>query len=242
MSKKQIILFGGGKDSLALLYYMYPMLDDTLVVFGDTGAIYPHMRRFVVETCKALEVELKVVYPPHGDAIAWIKKFGAPADVVPIDYTKDMQPMLRFRKQPIVQSRMLCCSANLWTPVQKFILKSGIKQVYRGSKACDEKRGLGPKTSFADVVVDSPLWDWTDEQVFAFLKECDVSLPEHYKKVNTSFDCFCCSAYLNDKGAADRIRYTKEHYPNFYPVLEENLSTVGQALKESLTEIGEALR
>lgn len=241
MSKSQIICFGGGKDSLALLHLMRDSLDDTLVVFGDTGAIYPHMREFVHETCVALGVELKVVQPEHS-VLDWIKAMGAPADMVPVDYTEEMQSMLRFRKQPLIQSRMLCCSVNLWTPVHRFIESTGIKRVYRGAKACDDKRGIGPRTSIGDIVIEAPLWDWDDAKVFNFLQVCDATLPEHYAKVNTSFDCYCCSAYLTDAGASGRIAYTKKHYPDLYPVLEQNIESVSEAITETLVDTCNTLK
>jgi len=48
------IQFSGGKDSLAVLYQLRPLLDQAAVYFGDTGGVYPHMVKFVHETCKKL--------------------------------------------------------------------------------------------------------------------------------------------------------------------------------------------
>ena len=59
-----VLQFSGGKDSTALLYLARPHLDRITVLFADTGAVYPHVVRFIHETCAKLGVRLEVVRPP----------------------------------------------------------------------------------------------------------------------------------------------------------------------------------
>ena len=221
------VQFSGGKDSLAVLHLVRDRLDpDTIVYFGDSGIAYPHIAAFVKETCTALGLTLKVVRPPVS-ARAFHAVRGLPADIVPVERSAEMQPYLPARREPLLQSGLSCCSALLWQPLQNALVADGVRIVYRGSKMCDGQVGVGD--GFVDangVTYRSPIWIWSDDDVFAYLKQAGVKLPAHYAEVNSSFDCYACTAWLNHTGVADRLKWTRENCPELWPDIEERLRTV----------------
>ena len=233
------IQFSGGKDSLAVLYLMRDKLDGVTVYFGDTGHAYPHMLSFVQETCGKLGARLKIIRPPvsidHYHAA-----FGLPADIVPVEASIAMRPYIKETK-PLIQASLLCCSMMLWQPLARALVEDGITDVYRGSKGADHHVGAADGSTENGITYHSPLWGWTDEQVFAYLKEQGAELPAHYSRVNTSFDCLYCTAFLNHPGAREKLEWTREMYPNAWGRLSRNLATIKGAIDEQVDAIADAL-
>jgi len=237
------VQFSGGKDSLAVLHLMRDRFDsDTTVYFGDTGIVYPHIARFVAATCAALGLRLKVVKPAVS-ALAFHAKQGLPADIVPVERSAEMQPYLPSRREPLLQSGLSCCSALLWRPLQEALQADGVRVVYRGSKKCDGQVGVADGFVHAHgITYHSPLWDWSEKDVFDYLKQVGIELPAHYAEVNSSFDCYACTAWLNHTGVADRLKWTKDHYPDLWPGIEARLRAVGAAINAELSLLDDVLR
>ena len=230
--------FSGGKDSTALLYLARPYLDRITVLFGDTGAVYPHVREHVERTCEKLGATLCIVCPPesvHG----YTERVGLPADIVPVE-ASDLVPVNGgVRLQPYTR----CCAAMIWLPMQDAICELGVNVVLRGSKACDARVGVSDGHVEDGITYRSPLWHWSDADVMAYLKRQGADLPKHYPEVPDSFDCWICSAHLPHHGAA-KLRWTREHYPEFYAItadrirkVRETLISHGQRLAEAMQEV-----
>lgn len=235
------IQFSGGKDSLAVLYLMRDSLAGMTVYFGNTGIVYPHMVQFVRDTCKKLGAHLKEVSPgfPIGE---FHRRAGLPADIVPVEASSAMQPFISAKRPFLLQSSLTCCAAMLWKPLDDALVADGITDVYRGSKAADGH--VGVPDGYKDdrgITYHSPIWDWTDADVFAYLKEVGAEMPEHYGEVNNSFDCIFCTAFLNHAGAAARLRWTKDKYPEVWPEIEGRLKIVKGVLDRERDEIDAAL-
>lgn len=234
------IQFSGGKDSLAVLYRCRPMLPEATVYFGDTGIVYPHMREFVHETCRKLGANLKVVNPPV-DILEFHHTNGLPSDIVPVESSLEMRLCSKHPSPTKLQSSLSCCRKMLWKPIYNAMLEDGVKTVFRGSKASDDH--VGVPDGFVDengITYKSPLWDWTDDDVFSYLKAEGAELPDHYATVNNSFDCILCSAFLNHKGSADRLEYTKRRYPEYWPELSYRLKAVRQEIDEQRASLNSA--
>src|SRR5262249_18785421 len=90
------------------------------------------------------------------------------------------------------------------------------------------------------VTYDSPLWEWSDGDVYAYLKEQSVMLPDHYGAINDSLDCWICSAHLAHHGD-EKMRYIREHYPDLWPIVADRVSTVRSVLASELRRIHSAL-
>lgn len=224
------IQFSGGKDSLVVLYLMRAELSDVTVYFGNTGIVYPHMVKFVQDTCEKLGATLKMVAPPI-PIDAFHKAYGLPADIVPVEASFPMQQCVKVKRQTLLQSSLSCCSAMLWRPLHDAMLADGIKTVYRGSKADDDHVGVADgHIDENGITYRSPIWAWSDADVFAYLREVGAELPAHYAEVNNSFDCIGCTAWLNHAGATERLKWTKKNYPEQWPALEKRLKFVRDTL------------
>ena len=182
---KAVLEFSGGKDSVAALYLCRPFLGQITVVFGDTGAVFPHVREFVRTTCRRIGAKLEVV-KPHEDIRAYQGRTGLPADIVPVErwlMTRDGEQML----QPYIH----CCAAMIWSPLHDFVLRAGAKTVIRGNKRCDSRQGLPDGAIQDGILYRSPVWEWSDEQVRDYLDDQGVVLPAHYRDgLNDSLDCW----------------------------------------------------
>lgn len=203
-----ILQFSGGKDSVACLYLLRPRWHEIIVAWVNTGMAFP-------ETLEQMESIRKLV--PHFHEVKSqqnIAQCGYPADVVPVHATTIGRAM-EGRDDVRFQPRYACCAAALWMPMNEAMKQLGAKIVIRGQKNSD--RLSSPIRSGA--VVDGieyqfPLEDWTDEDVYAFLKEQGVSLPPNYERMNTGLDCWNCTAYLSEN--VGKFGYMRERHPDKY--------------------------
>jgi len=157
---------------------------------------------------------------------AYHAQFGLPSDIVPVEASMPMRAYNGGAGQ-LLQSNFVCCNIMLWQPMQSALIADGIKHVYRGSKACDGH--VGVPDGFVDshgITYHSPIWSWSDADVFAYLQEIGAMLPQHYGEANNSFDCLLCTAFLKSAGAKERLEYTREHYSKEWPELKRRLSIV----------------
>lgn len=213
-----MINFSGGKDSLAVLHLFRNEI--TQVFFADTGFNYPHMLDFIDRTCEKYKLPLLHV-KAYTDVETYTAETGLPSDIVPIGPNPTG-----------LQSVVECCNRMTWEPLQNYALGGGIKTVLRGQKKCDHHKGLGSEFKWSGITFLNPIWEWSDDDVFAYLKENDVEMAEHYKEMNESFDCWNCTGHLSHEGAGRRLEYTKKHYPELWPVLENRLKQARSILKK----------
>lgn len=236
-----ILQFSGGKDSTALLYSARPYLDRITVVYGDTGAAYPHVKKYVEDRCRDLGATLHIVSPPL-PVMEYTEKTGLPSDILPFWIEVQNVPWLRRTPEQLVQSPFLCCGAMIWAPMQQYIRDSGAKLVLRGAKSCDEHRGVSPGYVEDGVAYESPIWDWSDEDVFGYLEREGVDLPEQYDAKwgpIDSLDCWCCTAHAGEGFVASRLKFTRERYPEFWPELADRHQRVREAVTAEMQRISE---
>ncbi len=227
--------FSGGKDSTALLYLARPWLDRITVIFADSGATFPHVIKHIERTCTHLGARLEVIHPP-ADVFAFTAQHGLPADIVPVEASPEMLPFRNPSAPQILQSYMCCCAAMLWVPMGRWIQENDITLVLRGSKGGDKRVGVGPDYEVNGITFRSPLWEWSDERVFEYLRAEGVDLPAHYPGIPDSLDCWSCTAHLAHHGDA-KLRYIREHYPDLWPIVRERMDRVYAALSAELKRI-----
>lgn len=237
---RAILQFSGGKDSLAALYLARPYLDKITVMFCDTGATFPHVLSFVKETCAKLGADLQIVRP-FMPVAEYTERFGLPSDVVPAWATYDVAPFLKEKPAQLIQPVMACCSKMLFEPVYRAVLESGIKLVIRGAKSADRRVGVPPGHIDANgIEYVSPVWDWSDDQVFNYLKTEGVNLPDHYEKAPDSLDCWLCTAHMPYGPAAAKLKYTKDNYPDLWPAVQDRLQRVRHAVSDATKDVARA--
>lgn len=235
---KLALQFSGGKDSAALLYLMRPHLDRITVLWGDTGAAYPHVAAFVRETCERLGATLQVVQPPI-PLRRYHELAGLPADVVPVEADAQMAPYMTERPATLLQPYMRCCAAMLFYPMQAALKAGGFATVLRGSKAADGRVGVKDGHVEDGIRYLSPLWDWSDADVMAYLAAEGVALPAHYAEVGDSLDCHLCSGHLAHHGR-ERLEWTKRNYPELFAEAAERIRRVEETIDQHRARIAGA--
>jgi phosphoadenosine phosphosulfate reductase len=186
--------FSGGKDSRAVLHMFREQLNDILVVWADTGASYPAVRKHMEELRSKVPHFLIVT----GKQPENIKKYGYPSDVVPINYTPLGKQWVKKSHDFKIQSAFDCCAMNMWHPLNDAMKLLGIKTVIRGQRR-DEQYTAKITDGHVDtqgITYRLPIENWTVEQVFEYLKTNSVEVPDYYSTEATSHDCWNCTAYL----------------------------------------------
>jgi 3'-phosphoadenosine 5'-phosphosulfate sulfotransferase (PAPS reductase)/FAD synthetase len=236
--KKAVLQFSGGKDSLALLYLARPYLDRIEVHYADTGAAFPHVSRFVHDVCSKLGANLKVVRPPMAIE-SYQGEYGLPTDLLPVWQTTDTEWTHKERRD-VLQSTVTCCANMLWFPLHRAAYESGATLVLRGAKECDDQRGKAPGYTDKGVTFDAPLWAWSDRNVIDYLDNNGVELPEHYKTVNSSLDCWLCTGHTTAPHAPGHLKYLKENYPVYLPAVIERAKRVRDAVNLETSKLNAA--
>lgn len=238
-SRNAVLQFSGGKDSTALIHLMRPWLDRITVIFAETGATFPHLVKHIEDTCKRLGAKFTVVHPPV-DVFRHTQDHGLPSDVVPVEASALASFFLNPPPKQILQPYTQCCRAMLWEPMLKYCRDNDVDLVLRGSKKADSRVGVGPNVVVEGITYESPLWDWTDDDVYAYLKEQGAPLPAHYDKINDSLDCWMCTAHLGHHGD-EKMKYIRENYPDLWPIVSERMGRVRNVLVSEMTRIIPAL-
>ena len=217
--------FSGGKDSRALLELARPHLDRITVFFGDTGAVYPHVKQYVIDTCKELGAKL-VIVEPFMDVLSFTEKHGFPSDLVPVNASPEMGWAEPTPRKTHVQSYFNCCGNMIWLPVEKAIRNRGIKIILRGSKRHDPQVTVPHEFTQNGVEYRSPIWEWTSERVLEYLAAERVKLPDQYPAIVDSMDCWCCTAHMTGQYAGAKLDYAKARYPDLWPEIARRVKAV----------------
>lgn len=230
-----VLQYSGGMDSLALLYLARPYLDRITVLYGDPGATFPHVLEHIHRTCEDLGARLLIVRPEM-PVRQWHEINGLPSDIVPLWATAEMVAVGARPKQ-LLQSTMSCCTKMLWLPMMRAIYASGATLVLRGAKLADERRGVA--SGWVDergVQYDSPLWDWSEDDIRAYLADEGAELPAQYAHVKDSLDCSVCTGHMAHY-AKDRLTYIRDHHKDIWPDLADRIRRVRAAVLDEHNRI-----
>lgn len=215
---RTVLQFSGGKDSLACLYLLRPRWDEITVAWVNTGAAFP-------ETIEQMQEIQKLV--PHFLEIRSnqsIANAGFPADVVPLDVG--------------FQSRYACCAHALWFPMMRAMNEMGATEIIRGQKKADSIKGPIRDGAVIDgVTYRFPLEDWTDADVYAYLKEVHAKLPPNYTEMHTSLDCWNCTAYLSEN--REKLGYMKRIHPEKFEIVNQRIRALRTAIHQQSAPIME---
>jgi 3'-phosphoadenosine 5'-phosphosulfate sulfotransferase (PAPS reductase)/FAD synthetase len=224
-----VLQFSGGKDSTALLYALRPWLHRIEVVHLDTGGQLPHVAEHVQKVAAAVGVKMTVVRPPE-PVMQFTERTGLPADVLSIWRTPGLAWLDRDGVGQLVQPAMTCCYAMIFHPLMEHLAATAATLVLRGAKACDARRGVPSGTVEAGIEVQNPLWHWTDDDVFAYLRQVGAPVLPHYAAgVNDGIDCWGCTAFLTADYGPARVQHIRDNYPELWPVLKDRLQRMHAA-------------
>lgn len=195
MSVSTALQYSGGKDSRAILHMYREQLNDIVVVWVNTGAPYPEMEKEMLQMSRKVPHFLIV----RGNQPEQIKKFGYPSDVVPINYSPFGRLMVKSAHEFKLQSAFDCCSANMWNPLRDAMKMLSVTRIIRGQRRAETyTNAVATNGKIIDgIEYVLPIEDWSDEQVFEYLRANNVEIPSYYQTEGTSHDCWNCTAYLN---------------------------------------------
>jgi 3'-phosphoadenosine 5'-phosphosulfate sulfotransferase (PAPS reductase)/FAD synthetase len=189
-----VVQFSGGIDSLAALW-LRRSEPAVCALWVKTDGAYPETQTWIEKVCAGAGVPLYIEYTQRH-----LSEYGFPADLVPLDVTPLGRFIRRTQQSTVVQSYLECCARSIWRPMQARTRTLGATKIVRGVKSCDTRLvDLRPGSVIDGIEYDFPIFDWTPEQVRAFVeRECPQHIPPYYATEGTSRDCWDCTAYLDE--------------------------------------------
>lgn len=226
-----ILQFSGGKDSLACLHLCRKWLDKITVAWVNTGDAFPESIQLMEKVREAVPHFVEI---PSGQPL-FVNRNGWPVDILPVRNTEYGNRVEAGHAQPMV-GYPVCCNANIWQPMDWFVVQSGATLVIRGTKAADGKKSNLVHGQVIDgVQYAMPLWDMTDLDVLAIVKAGEFGVPDHYAYVNSSLDCMHCTAYLSEN--AGKLKFMRAHHPELAAEMVARLGIIRAAVKAELAYI-----
>ncbi len=198
-----VVAYSGGKESVALKHLLQPWADRLEFVWANTGAMLPHRREFILG---------QGVTEVRSDQSQRFKAAGLPSRVVPIFNTPigklmDAAPQDRL----LVSDWVTCCLS---------MREHGIGLEIHGQRAEDGVAAQYPRRIL-------PLWNWTEQQVYSYVREQRLELPQQYSMgYPDSGECWNCTAQLSEL----RFKYMADHHPEQWQQLRPSLLAVYGAL------------
>jgi 3'-phosphoadenosine 5'-phosphosulfate sulfotransferase (PAPS reductase)/FAD synthetase len=229
------LCLSGGKDSLVVLDIMKEYLHKITVIWCNTGSAFP-------ETLKQME-HIKSIVPNFVEAIsdnkADIAEHGMPSDIMPYQssfehtlYTSEDNTRLR----PFYE----CCRNNIWEPMHNKILELGCTLVIKGQKNSDTKRApINSGEWFQGIQYFFPLQFMTDKDVYDYINDNSIDLPDYYSHTDSSLDCWNCTAYLFE--SVGKLEYMKLKHKPLYDEVISNIRIIKEATKSPLKYIDRVL-
>ncbi len=223
--QKIALQLSGGKDSVACLYFMREHLHRITVYNMDAGDDPPETRQ-IIEECKKIIPHFVQV---NGDVEKWREEYGFPSDVVPTSATY-LGMVAGFGKEKL-SDRFACCYANVMQPMHKRMLDDGITLIIRGVKSCDMP--TLPKRSgdsMGGVELYYPLQDWTDADVFSYLREVGAPIHPVYSKCKEGVGCMHCTAWWDYK----LVDWLKDSHPKAHEIVVRKHIVIRQVIASQM--------
>jgi phosphoadenosine phosphosulfate reductase len=231
---RSAVSFSGGKDSTLLVWLLREAgrLGDVTVYHTDPGDFFPELREHIAEVESWCPNFIRI----QTNSQAWGRENGWPSDLVPHSSHFLGQQM---EEGPRLSARYDCCFANLMWPLYSRIKADGHTLLLRGTRRSDMKR-LPVKTGDNPDGVELfyPIQEWTEDQVFAFVKEHGVPLPRYYDHFRQGPDCARCTAWWGENRAA----YLRDHHPELFMDYQERMTVIAGAVARPLLNLQRELQ
>lgn len=183
-------LFSGGKDSLSTCRYMWEKGKLNEVIYCKTGIGLKENVDYVVDTCKKYKWELNILEPRRGETYEdFVKKFGFPHSGI----------------HAVVMSFLK------WHPLRYYAREHRGEGIFfvSGRRRHESKRRMGIakyelETAEKNMTFYSPILNWTDNDVWKYIKNNGLELCPVYETLHMSGDCLCGA--FSDLGESQLIR------------------------------------
>lgn len=189
------LLFSGGRDSIVLLHILEPYLDETLVIWVNTGAAYESTLKQMGQVRNTVPHFFEITTDQPSD----IDKWGYPTDILVQRHDRSLFGNL----EPRLQSTISCCAKNIWLPTQLCLKDKGIKLCYIGAREDETMADSRWDGTRDDIEFKYPLRKWTAQMVQDYTKKHNIMLPPYYLQgEEKSRDCWNCTGYLWERRAS----------------------------------------
>lgn len=231
--KNAALQLSGGKDSLAVLYYLKAYWDKFTVYWLNSGDTFPELLEFMSRIRKEVPRFVEV----QGRQPQVIEQLGWPTDVVPTSAS----PFGRLASgKPLkLNDRYFCCFKSIMEPLHERMVSDGITLMIRGQKNSDAVKGpyrSGDKLGNMEFLY--PLEHLTDEEILQYLKDNNIPIPRFYDKelgITNAPDCMSCTAWLEHNHPA----YLKKYHPEQYKKVQKRLNTIAIAVEPYVNRLKE---
>lgn len=206
--ERAAVMFSGGKESLVVAHMLKPYREKLTLVWSNTGAMFPHMADFVRAFADEHGYELVVV---HSDQEGYFSQFGWPARIIPIH----RNPAGKIKTGPWGA----CCTRLRSKPILDWMFLHGVRAIVHGQRAQDDV----PISFVGQCEEIAPLWTWSEEDVYGYLQEHGIALPEQYGQgYADSGECWNCTAEIDP----ERFKWMRARYPALLVQLVPRIATV----------------
>lgn len=221
--------YSGGKDSTAVALMLRNWHDRVTVYHVDTGDLLPEISESVARVAKLFPNFVRI----ETHVADWHRQHGLPTDLLP--HTQDpIGAAMGENDQATFVPRYLCCAHNLMNPLWYRIQHDKCTMLIRGTKRVDMARLPAWSGQVHDgVELFYPLEDWTNENVFAYLKSEGFPLPPLYRHMTNAPECARCSAWWGEH----RAEYLRANYPDLYRDYQARLAKVMTSLERPLANL-----
>lgn len=215
-----IIQCSFGRDSLALVEYLKPKWDESLILWVDAGGALPEVEAMA----EVMQENVPHFYRLRTDSNGWINRNGIPYDIVPVWHTV-AGLAVSGNLPPAIASCLECCYQNIMAPMHAFAKATGAKRIYRGQRNAERlKSPVRSGDMDGNIEIVFPLQDWTDEHVDAYLADNGIELPGWYDHGDKGMDCWWCTGYVQESRGLHK--YLSAHHPQKWDVVKERLDAV----------------
>jgi len=235
------VAFSGGKDSTVLLSLVRDLYPDVPAVFVDTGLEYPEIKTFVrqidnVVTLRSAQT-FKEVIEHHGfpviskqvaDAVRRIRSPGCS------QATKDkalygdergtygrLPKKWRFLLEAPFKISDKCCEVMKIRPVIKYYHQTG-RTAFVGTMAGDSQKRMMQYLRHGCFVPNktlpkcTPIAFWTEEDIWQYLREKNVSYCSVYDTGVRHTGCIYCMFGIAAEPSPNRFERMKQSHPALY--------------------------
>jgi len=200
-------LFSGGKDSLVVLHLCKQHYDGLKCIHIDTTCSLPGVLEYVKQVCDQLDVPLIIIRPKQS-FFELAQKWGFPS-------FKRRWCMTRLKDAPLKEYLTRISGSSVLFDGRRALESPRRKRLFKERENVGLDPAISWKHDFKTFVI-SPIWDWADEQVDAYIQEHDLPLNPLTKVFGFSSDCLC--PVFKDE---QFFRLLRVKYPEIFQTLLE---------------------